>query len=167
MGFINGIFQFLQSCDIMILFWKGRWARDLVRQFMKFAAVGISSSVVNFLVFNGVLWLLRRLDLFPQWDYLLALLIGFIFSVLWVFCLSRRFVFNSPEERNVPWYSALTKMYITYALTGVGLGTLLSVIWVSFLGIPKEFVPVLNDLSAFPVNYMLNKFWSFRKTARN
>ena len=37
----------------------------------------------------------------------------------------------------------------------------------SFLGIPKEFVPVLNDLSAFPVNYMLNKFWSFRKTARN
>jgi hypothetical protein len=55
-------------------------------------------------------------------------------------------------------------MYVTYAATGIGLSSLLSLIWVYALHIPKEILTVLNDTLCFPVNYLLVKYWSFKKT---
>ena len=136
----------------------------MVKQAIKFSLVGFSSGVVNFLVYNGILAALRALRLLPQKDYLVALVAGFVLSVLWAFCLSRKFVFTSPEEQAVPWYRALIKMYAVYAITGLGLSSLLALLWVNVLHIPKEVVTILNDLAGFPVTFLLNKFWAFRKS---
>ena len=82
---------------------------------------------------------------------------------LWSFLLSRKFVFTSAAERAVPWHRALIKMYVVYGITGVGLSTLLAVLWVRVLHIPKEIVTLINDILCFPITFLLNKYWAFAK----
>ena len=133
------------------------------KQVLLFAAVGISSGIVNMAVYNGVLFLLRWLKWFPQFDFLIALIFGFVMSVAWSFLLNRRFVFR---EQAVAWFPALIKTYLSYAATGIGLSSLLSLLWVHVFHIPKEVLTVLNDTLCFPVNFLLVKFWSFGSTKK-
>ena len=135
-----------------------------IKQILLFTAVGVSSSAVNWCVYNGMLLVLQSLDQFPGFDFLIAQAFGFLLSVAWSFLLNRRYVFTAPEERAVPWPEILLKVYVTYAVTGIGLSSLLSLLWVYVFDIPKEILTVLNDSLCFPVNFLLNKYWSFRKT---
>lgn len=128
---------------------------------IKFALIGCGSSLVNLFVYNTCLQLLRFFGLGFREDYLIALFIGFLMSVLWSFLLSRKFVFNTPEEKAVPWYKVLFKMYLVYSFTGVVLSSLMSLLWVRILGIPEAIVPLLNDCICFPITFLLNKFWAF------
>ena len=125
-----------------------------------FAVVGFSSALVNLGVYNLVLWVLRTVGLFPAVDFLLAQLIGFVISVAWAFFFNRRYVFRVP---GAPWKESLIRVYLVYSLTGIGLSSLLSLLWIYVLRIPKEAVTLLNDVLCFPVNFLLNKYWSFRK----
>ena len=133
----------------------------MLKQFSKFLLIGVSNTLINFLAYNGSLLLLRNIEIIARVDFLIAQIIGFILSVFWSFLLNRKFVFNTPEERAIPWYKALLKMYAAYAFTGIGLNSVLSLVWVNIFGIPKEFVSLLNDAVGLPVNFFLNKFWAF------
>lgn len=125
-----------------------------------FALVGFSSALVNLGVYNLILWGLRSLGVFSGFDFLLAQLFGFVISVAWAFFFNRRYVFRAP---GAPWKESLIKVYIAYSLTGIGLSSLLSLLWVYVFDIPKEVLSILNDCLCFPVNFLLNKYWSFRK----
>ena len=129
-------------------------------QVVLFAVVGFSSSLVNLGVYNLVLWIMRELGLCPGFDFLIAQFFGFVISVAWSFFFNRRYVFRTP---NMPWKESLLKVYAVYSLTGIGLSSVLSLLWVHGFGIPKEIVTVMNDCLCFPVNFLLNKYWSFRK----
>ena len=129
-------------------------------QVLLFALVGFSSALVNLGIYNLLLWVLQSPGLFPGFDFLIAQFFGFVISVAWAFFFNRRYVFRTP---GAPWKESLIKVYITYSLTGIGLSSLLSLLWVHVCGIPKEVVTILNDILCFPVNFLLNKYWSFRK----
>ena len=129
-------------------------------QVFLFALVGFSSALVNLGIYNLVLWGLQALSLFPGIDFLIALLFGFVISVAWAFWFNRRYVFRAP---GAPWKESLIKVYITYSITGIGLSSLLSVLWICVFHLPKEMVTIINDVLCFPVNFLLNKYWSFRK----
>ena len=129
-------------------------------QVLLFGLVGVSSSLVNLGVYNLVLCCLQTLELFPGFDFLIAQFFGFVISVAWAFWFNRRYVFRTP---NAPWKESLIKVYITYSLTGIGLSSILSLMWIHVLELPKEIVTILNDTICFPVNFLLNKYWSFRK----
>ncbi len=125
-----------------------------------FALVGFSSALVNLGIYNLVLWLLQTWGLFSGFDFLVAQFFGFVISVGWAFFFNRRYVFRTP---GAPWKESLFKVYIAYSLTGIGLSSLLSMLWVYVLDIPKEVLSILNDVLCFPVNFLLNKYWSFRR----
>lgn len=125
-----------------------------------FALVGFSSALVNLGVYNLVLWGLRSFGLFSGFDFLIAQFFGFVISVGWAFFFNRRYVFRTP---GAPWKESLIKVYVAYSLTGIGLSSLLSLLWVYVFHIPKEVLSILNDVLCFPVNFLLNKYWSFRK----
>jgi len=129
-------------------------------QVFLFTLVGCSSALVNLGVYNMVLWGLQACGVFPGFDFLIAQFFGFVISVAWAFFLNRRYVFRTP---GASWKESLIKVYITYSLTGIGLSSLLSLLWVHVFHIPKEIVTILNDALCFPVNFLLNKYWSFRK----
>ena len=130
-------------------------------QVFLFGLVGFSSALVNLGIYNLVLWILQMLCWFPGFDFLIAQFFGFVISVAWAFWFNRRYVFRTP---GAPWKESLIKVYITYSLTGIGLSSLLSLLWVHVFGLPKEIVTLLNDTLCFPVNFLLNKYWSFRKS---
>lgn len=129
-------------------------------QVLLFGLVGFSSALVNLGVYNLALWGLRAISAFSSFDFLIAQFFGFVISVAWAFFFNRRYVFRTP---NAPWKESLIKVYVVYSVTGIGLSSLLSLLWVHVLGIPKEVVTILNDCLCFPVNFLLNKYWSFRK----
>ena len=133
---------------------------EQVAQVLLFALVGFSSALVNLGVYNLVLWGLQTLSLLSGFDYLVALFLGFVISVAWAFFFNRRYVFRTP---GAPWKESLIKVYVVYSITGIGLSSLLSFLWISVFGIPKEVVTIINDILCFPVNFLLNKHWSFRK----
>ena len=129
-------------------------------QVLLFGLVGFSSALVNLGIYNLVLWGLQTLEWFSGVDFLIAQFFGFVISVAWAFWFNRRYVFRTP---GAPWKESLVKVYITYSLTGIGLSSLLSLLWIHVFGLPKEIVTILNDTLCFPVNFLLNKYWSFKK----
>ena len=135
----------------------------MLKQFTKFTLIGISNTLINFLVYNGILWWARELHLFLNVDYLIAQVVGFAISVFWSFCMNSKFVFNSKEEKAVPWYQALVKVYLSYGFTGIVLNSILSIIWVNIFGISKEVLTLINDIIAAPVKFFINKVLVFQK----
>ena len=132
-----------------------------VLQFIKFGLVGVSNTVISYVVYLIVLFFLRNLGLLPEIDYLVAQFFGFLISVLSSFYLNRKFVFHAEDA--APWFKMLLKTYASYAFTGLFLNSLLAVVWVEWLNISKLIAPLLNLLISIPINFLLNKFWAFKR----
>lgn len=156
-----------------------------VRQFLKFALVGVSNTIVNYLVYIIFVALGAH--------YVAANILGFLISVLNAYFWGSRFVFKEDEtkEKRV-WWQVLLKTYASYAF-GLILGTLLLVLWVDLIRIgeycgfvndllgavhaalpflPEEMDarrisevigPILNMLVTIPINFVMNKFWAYRQ----
>lgn len=134
-----------------------------MKQFLPFTLIGLSSGLVNMLVYNITLLALQLFGLPCEFDCLIALFFGFLVSVGWSFMMNRKFTFTSEAERSVPWKRALLKTYISYAFTGFFLSYLLSLMWYHWFHIPREFYTIINDVLCFPITFLLTKYWSFRK----
>ena len=132
-------------------------------QFIKFGIVGVSNTVVSYVIYVISLLLFQKNGWFVKTDYLIAQVIAFVLSVLWSFYWNRKYVFNSEDGEAVSWYKALIKTYISYAFTGLFLNTVLSVLWVQILGISKMIAPIVNLLISVPLNFIMNNFWAFKK----
>lgn len=130
-------------------------------QFVKFGIIGLSNTVISYVIYVITLLFLQKHQYFPQIDYLIGQFIGFIISVLWSFYWNRKYVFDADNEK-VPWPQALLKTYVSYAFTGIFLNSILSVLWVEWFGIPKIVAPIINLLISVPLNFILNKFWAFK-----
>lgn len=136
---------------------------DALMQFIKFGIVGLSNTVISYVIYVGVLLLFQKNKMIPTIDYLVAQVIAFILSVLWSFYWNNKYVFQKKddEERNL--LQSLIKTYISYAFTGLFLNSILSLLWVEIVHIPKMVAPIINLLVSVPINFLMNKFWAFRK----
>jgi len=139
--------------------------RTLV-EFVKFGIVGASNTIISYVIYLAVLFICDKLHLFVNYDYLLGTVISFILSVLWSFYWNSRFVFKL-ENGFKTVLQALIKTYISYSFTGLFLSSILSVFWVEVVDIPKGIAPLFNLIISVPVNFLLNKFWAFKKTNKN
>lgn len=133
-----------------------------MRQFVKFAVVGVSNTIISYLIYLVFLRQMQRYRLFLRTDYLICSLIAFLISVLWSFYWNSRFTFKqeAKEERNI--WKALLKTYVSYSITGLFLNNVVLYVFVSKLGISKDMAPILSLLFTMPSNFILNKFWAFR-----
>jgi len=131
-------------------------------QFVKFGIVGLSNTVIAYLIYSGLLILFEKMRWFPNADYLIASVISFVLSVLWSFYWNSRkvFVVKEGEERKL--LPALIKTFISYSFTGLILSNILLVIWVKVFGISKFIAPLINLVVTIPLNFIINKFWAFK-----
>ena len=58
--------------------------------------------------------------------------------------------------------SRLGKTYISYGGTSL-LSNVLLWLEVTLLHVSKVYAPIVNLLITIPLNYLINKFWTFRK----
>lgn len=144
-----------------IKFTDERW--EALVQFVKFGIVGVSNTVISYVLYSGSLILMRQLSLFSKVDYLLAQIVAFMLSVLWSFYWNNKMVFtlNDGEERSI--IKSLIKTYISYSFTGLFLNSILLILWVQIIGISEFIAPIINLLVSVPINFLINKFWAFKK----
>ena len=131
-------------------------------QFVKFALVGVTNTVISYLINAVTLFILDKFNLFPNTDIYIGNTVAFILSVLWAFMLSNKFVFKEDEskEKRV-WWKTLIKTYLAYAFTGLGLSNLISHVGVNVFHLSKYIPPLINLVVAVPINFVLNKFWAY------
>ena len=131
-------------------------------QFIKFGIVGLSNTLISYLLYLISLIVFQKLGILENIDYLVAQVIAFILSVLWSFYWNNKYVFGTEENEERNLVKALIKTYVSYAFTGLFLNSILSLLWVEVLHWSKLIAPVINLLVSVPLNFIINKFWAFK-----
>ena len=132
-------------------------------QFIKFGIVGLSNTIISYIIYAASLLILRGINILPEIDYLIAQVTMFVLSVLWSFYWNNKMVFvqEKNEKRNI--WKALLKTYISYAFTSLFLSSILLVFWVDFIGVSEFIAPIINLSVTVPINFLVQKFWAFGK----
>ena len=125
-------------------------------QFIKFGIVGVSNTLINLGVYYFCIYVLGL-------HYQLANLIGFFVSVTNAYYWNSKYVFKGDGKRS---WSEHIKQY-GKTVTAYGgtylLGVALLWLWVEKLHIPEGIAPLINLIITIPLNFVINKFWTFRK----
>lgn len=136
-----------------ILKQKG-FGRETIAQFIKFALVGASNTLISWVVYYLFLWIDDKL-------YLVGSVVGGVVSIANAFFWNDRFVFNGGNNDLKSKLKRLGKTYISYGGTSL-LSIALLWIEVNLLGVPKTIVPVVNLFITVPLNFVINKLWAFK-----
>ena len=129
-------------------------------QFIKFSAVGATNTVISYLIYVAILAIMQGKNV--SWDYMAANIISFTLSVLWSFYWNNKYVFAVREGEHRSVTGSIVKTYVSYSLTGIVLNNMLSFVWISVLGISKYLAPFINLCLTVPLNFVLNKMWTFK-----
>lgn len=135
---------------------------ESLMQFIKFGIVGVSNTIVSYIIYVVVLFLLQKTSSFENIDYLIAQVTMFLLSVLWSFYWNNKYVFVIQKGQQRSFWKALLKTYISYSFTGLFLNSMLLVLWVKILGASEYIAPIINLLFSVPLNFFINKFWAFK-----
>lgn len=124
-------------------------------QFIGFIIVGVSNFAVNYIVYA---FCLKYIGLSFHWSNV----VSFTISVFNAFYWNNKYVFKENKSgRNILY--TLFKTYVSYAFTGLLLTELLLIVEVDILHLPAIAGPVINLFITTPINFVLNKFWTFQK----
>ena len=132
----------------------------LLFQFVKYCLVGVSNTVVAYVLYAGIIFLIR--DFSWRQDYIFANVLSFTLSVFWSFYWNNKYVFKEEDTGKRKMWRALGKCFLAYGFTGYILNNVLSYIWIQGLGFSRYIAPILNLPFSVPVNYLLNKLWAFK-----
>lgn len=129
---------------------KTKWIA-LILQFLKFGIVGVTNAIVQLIVYyilihNGL-------------SYSISYGCGFILSVLNAYIWNKKFVFKA-NDVSVP--QSLASIYICYGITFI-ISEVLLFVEIDILNIYDKIAPIINIIILTPVNFLLNKFLTFRK----
>lgn len=129
--------------------------RETLLQFVKFGLVGVSNFAVSTGVYYLFIWINPRL-------YVIGSIVGTIVSIANAFFWNDMFVFKHEDKRFKSILKRLGKTYVSYGGTSA-LGVFLLWIEVAFLGVSEIWAPFVNLIITTPLNFCINKFWTFRK----
>lgn len=129
-------------------------------QFLKFCIIGVSNTIISYLLNIMVLYMLQAYKL--AWDYIAGNMVAFILSVLWSFYWNNCFVFVQENGKKRSILKTLLKTYMAYGFTGIILNNVLSCIWINLLYISKYLAPLINLVISVPLNFIINKLWAFK-----
>ncbi len=133
---------------------RGLWQAMI--QFIKFGLIGGLNTVIGWCITNGSFYLLHM-------DKQAGNIISNIITIFISFMLNSRFVFDHTNEDKKTVVKTLIKVYASYAFTGLVVGGALLWLQSDILGIPVYIATILNLIVTIPLNFLLNKFWVYRK----
>ncbi|MCL2087778.1 MAG: GtrA family protein [Oscillospiraceae bacterium] len=122
----------------------------LIKEAVMFSMVG----VVNTLLHLGTYYLLMFLGV----HYIIANAVGFVVSIVNAYFMNSRLVFKNKNEP----LKSFAKLFAVYGTTFL-LATALLWIYVEVFAVPEGIAPLINILVVTPINFLLNKFWTFKK----
>lgn len=132
-------------------------------QFVKFGIVGLSNTVLSYILYVVGLLIFQKLGILSKSGYLVAQAIAFVISVLWSFFWNSKAVFTLQGGGERAVLRALLKTFVSYSFTGLFLNSALLIVWVQMMHISEFIAPIINLLFSVPLNFLMNKFWAFRE----
>lgn len=132
--------------------------RSKFGQLVKFGIVGVSNTLISYAVYALLVYL--------GMQYLLANVVSYFAGVVNSFVWNSRFVFKTKGDPQTNPVMVFLKTLTASAFTGLVVSNLLLVFWVHVLGVNEYVGPLLNLIVTFPLNYLLNKYWAYRKDGR-
>lgn len=149
------------------------------KQFGLFLGFGFINAAVYYWTYT--------LLVFAGLHYILASVIGFVLSVISSFLLNGKFVFKESEDKEKrTWWVVFSKVVTTNVLTGLIINNLLLALWIDIIelskyltplstafanagislspeDLAKYIAPLLNLYVTTPINFFINKFWTYRQ----
>lgn len=123
--------------------------RESFIQFVKFGIVGCSNTLIGFGIYYVLVWF--------GMHYMIANVVSYIVSVLNAFYWNNKYVFHNTTH----WLKAIVKTYASYGFSFF-VGTVLLWGLVEWIHISKYFAPLLTLVLTVPLNFAMNKFWTFK-----
>ncbi|MDR3259593.1 MAG: GtrA family protein [Fusobacteriaceae bacterium] len=124
---------------------------EIVIQFLKFGIVGLTNTLISLIIYYTFIFFNKDL-------YMIGHIIGFLVSVLNAYYWNNKYVFKKNEINN---FKPLIKSFIAYGSTFL-LSTIMLYILINYLYISKTIAPIINLTVTIPLNFLLNKFWTFK-----
>lgn len=118
-------------------------------QFLKFGIVGLSNSIMTFLVYSILIF-------FGSY-YLVANVIGYCAGVVNSYIWNSKFVFKRQQSKVL-----FTKFMLVNLIT-LSINTILLYILIDKLNYGKYVGQMITISISMIINFMLNKFWTFKK----
>ena len=134
-----------------------RSRRAPLLQFVKFGIVGVSNTLVSLAVCYGILLINKS-----GYMVYIAQIAGWVVSVGNAFFWNNRFVFRQKDNTLRRVAARLLRTYVAYAAS-MALSIALSYGEINLLHISEWLVPVINLPLTIPLNFIINKKWTFRK----
>lgn len=122
------------------------------KQLVKYTLIGISSTIVQYIVYVGCYAGTN--------NYFFSNIIAFLLSVFNSYYWNRRIVFRN--QSTAVWWRVLIKNYLLYFSTGVVATNLLAYLMIDVWGISPYVSPIIIVLLLYPINYLLNRFWAHK-----
>ena len=119
-------------------------------KFIKFAIVGFGNLFVSLITYYILVYFSVNYQIANIGGFITGSINGYIWNKIWVFKNSKRDVIS------------IIKFYLTYLSTWL-LSALLLYIWIEKIEISDKIAPVINVFITTPINYLLNKYWVFKK----
>ena len=124
------------------------------KKFIKFSIVGFGNLFVSLITYYILIYFSINYQIANIGGFITGSLNGYIWNKIWVFKNSKRDM------------GSIIKFYLTYMSTWL-LSELLLYIWVEKMGISVKISPVINVFITTPINYLLNKYWVFKKNKKS
>lgn len=128
--------------------------KETLYQFIKFGLVGLSNTVLSYVVYCVLVKL--------NTHYQIANIVGFIVGVLNSYYWNNRYVFKTNEGEKRNHIKTLFKTFVAYGITGLLLQGFLLWLFVERFEIDSLIAQLLGLCITVPLNFVLNKFWSFK-----
>ena len=122
---------------------------ESIIQFIKFAIVGLSNTAISLVVYYALLWLGS--------NYFIANTVAWIVSVFNAFYWNNKYVFKNGNS----YIKALIRTYMSYGVSFL-LGSTILVILIEYFGVSEKLAPILVLVITIPLNFLMNKYWTFR-----
>lgn len=120
-------------------------------ELIKYGLVAAGGAVVSIGVYLSLVAVNKRL-------YMLAYGVCFAVSVLMMYALNHRFVFAKTQQGHA---KPIAKAYISNAMVFF-IGWVSLWVLVEKIGVSETLAPLWNLCLTAPLNFLLNKFWTFR-----
>ena len=122
-----------------------------MEQFIRFAVVGCTNTLINLAVYYTCIYL--------GMHYNLAYTLGFLVSVCNAFYWNNKVVFVNKQEQSL--LKAFIKVLMSYGASFLLSLVLMSVL-IDILHISTLLAPLIKMSVTIPINFILNKLWAFR-----
>lgn len=119
-------------------------------KFIKFIIIGISNLCISLLTYYIFIYL--------SFNYQIANIMGFITGSVNGYLWNKSWVFKNSNNHK----SLIVKFYLSYLSTWF-LSSVLLYFWIEICSLPEILAPILNVFITTPINYVLNKYWTFKK----